>query len=324
MTDYDIFNGDADGICALLQLRLAEPRASHLVTGVKRDITLVEKVSAASGDRLTVLDVSFDKNRQGVIDALNNGAELFYVDHHFAGEIPSHENLSTSINTAANVCTSLLINEHLRGQFPEWAVIGAFGDNLKVAATRIAEANKLAPESLPLLERLGVLINYNAYGASTDDLLFEPAALYKRFAEYATPSAFLEDDSATFTVLDSGYDQDMTNAANAKALFERDYAKVIMLPDATWARRVSGVYGNALANEFPHRAHAVITEQADAGYLVSVRAPLANKTGCDEICRQFPTGGGRKAAAGINDLPVDQLSKFIDTFERFYAAMQIE
>ena len=26
MADYDLFNGDADGICALLQLRFAEPR----------------------------------------------------------------------------------------------------------------------------------------------------------------------------------------------------------------------------------------------------------------------------------------------------------
>ncbi len=39
--DYDIFNGDADGICALLQLRKAEPRDAQLVTGVKRDINLL-------------------------------------------------------------------------------------------------------------------------------------------------------------------------------------------------------------------------------------------------------------------------------------------
>ena len=39
---YDVFNGDADGICALHQLRLAEPRpTAELVTGVKRDIRLL-------------------------------------------------------------------------------------------------------------------------------------------------------------------------------------------------------------------------------------------------------------------------------------------
>ena len=44
MSDYDVFNGDADGICALTQLRLAEPRpTATLVTGVKRDIDLLQK-----------------------------------------------------------------------------------------------------------------------------------------------------------------------------------------------------------------------------------------------------------------------------------------
>ncbi|MFA0622220.1 DHH family phosphoesterase, partial [Vibrio sp. 10N.222.49.A4] len=43
---YDVFNGDADGIIALLQLRLSEPRKSVLVTGVKRDIKLVSQVAS--------------------------------------------------------------------------------------------------------------------------------------------------------------------------------------------------------------------------------------------------------------------------------------
>ena len=43
MTHIDIFNGDADGICALTQLRNAEPVQSTLITGVKRDIALVSK-----------------------------------------------------------------------------------------------------------------------------------------------------------------------------------------------------------------------------------------------------------------------------------------
>jgi len=62
MQFYDIFNGDADGICALQQLRLEEPRASVLVTGVKRDVRLLERVNAAAGDELTVLDISLRAN----------------------------------------------------------------------------------------------------------------------------------------------------------------------------------------------------------------------------------------------------------------------
>ena len=68
MRQIDVFNGDADGLCALQQLRLAEPADSVLVTGVKRDIALLERVSAGAGDLVTVLDVSLDTNRQAWFD----------------------------------------------------------------------------------------------------------------------------------------------------------------------------------------------------------------------------------------------------------------
>src|SRR5690606_33413508 len=99
-----------------------------------------------------------------------------------------------------------------------------------------------------------------------------------------------------------------------------DKTAVFMLPDAPWARRVSGVYSNELANNNPGRGHAIITQNKDGTYLVSVRAPLTNKTGAVDLCKQFPTGGGRAAAAGINKLPSDMLKTFVDTFTRFYQA----
>ncbi|MGB1439695.1 MAG: DHH family phosphoesterase, partial [Luminiphilus sp.] len=49
---------------------------------------------------------------------------------------------------------------------------------------------------------------------------------------------------------------------------------------------------------------------------VSVRAPLANRTGADTVCRQFATGGGRAAAAGINLLPANSLDRFIDVMRQ--------
>ena len=78
------------------------------------------------------------------------------------------------------------------------------------------------------------------------------------------------------------------------------------------------MFGNDLANQAPDVAHAVLTEKSDGSLLVSVRAPLNNKQGADEICRQFDTGGGRAAAAGINRLDANELSKFIDVFSGFY------
>jgi single-stranded DNA-specific DHH superfamily exonuclease len=97
-----------------------------------------------------------------------------------------------------------------------------------------------------------------------------------------------------------------------------DSHALFILPDEKWARRVSGVFANSLAQQFPTRAHAMLTRQSDGGFLVSVRAPLENKTGADELCRQFPTGGGRKAAAGINKLPADQMSAFRDAFTQAF------
>ena len=55
MAYFDVFNGDADGLCALQQLRLAEPRAATLVTGVKRDIALLRRVPRVAGASVTVL-----------------------------------------------------------------------------------------------------------------------------------------------------------------------------------------------------------------------------------------------------------------------------
>jgi len=89
MTHFDVFNGDADGLCALTQLRNAQPREAQLITGVKRDINLLEKVQAGPGSKVTVLDVSLDKNRAGLERALAAGADVLYCDHHFAGEIPN-------------------------------------------------------------------------------------------------------------------------------------------------------------------------------------------------------------------------------------------
>lgn len=318
MADIDIFNGDADGICALTQLRNADPRDATLITGVKRDIALVGKAEISAGDRVTALDISFDKNRDGVVRALEAGAEVLYVDHHFAGEIPDSDRLTTIIDTDANVCTSLLVNGYLNGAHVEWAVTGAFGDNLKASARTIAEPMGLSEEQLTLLENLGIYMNYNGYGSSLEDLHFTPADLFRLVRPYPTPFAFVEEAAETFEKLETGYREDMAAAASIEPSRATDQVAVFILPNQAWARRVSGVYSNDLANASPARAHAVLTERVDDTYLVSVRAPLENKRGADDLCRQFPTGGGRAAAAGINALPANQLDAFIDAFSAMY------
>ena len=318
MTNYDIFNGDADGICALLQLRLAEPREAQLVTGVKRDISLLKRVDATAGDRLTVLDISMDKNRDDLHRVLEAGAEVFYVDHHFAGEVPASAALRSMINEAPDVCTSLLINHYLRGAYLSWGIVGTFGDNLKKSAQGMAKQADLSAEQLQRLENLGIYINYNGYGSDLADLHFDPADLYQLASAYADPLDFIADGAEHYQRLETGYQQDLSAAEAIQPLTTDSAVAVFELPDAPWARRVSGVYSNNLTNQHPDRAHGVLTAKANGNYLVSVRAPLNNKQGASALCRQFPTGGGREAAAGINDLPAAMLGQFIDALRQAY------
>lgn len=309
MNVIDVFNGDADGICALHQLRLANPQESTLVTGVKRDINLLKNVKANRDDHITVLDISLDKNREGLQECLDAGANVIYFDHHFSGEIPNDQNLESHIDTDANMCTSLLVNEYLNSQYLAWAVTAAYGDNLFVAAEQAAKSLNLSREELEQLKLLGTCINYNGYGASLDDLIFTPEKLYQKIKPYSDPFDFINNESA-YQVLVKGYHEDIAHAEALKAEYESDSHSIVILENEKWAKRVSGVFANQLAQENPNRAHAMLTKDNDNGFVVSVRAPLNNKTGADVLCRQFETGGGRKAAAGINHLPQEEYEDF--------------
>ncbi|MDA8129164.1 MAG: acetyltransferase [Betaproteobacteria bacterium] len=309
----DVFNGDADGLCALHQLRLDDPTDSILVTGPKREIGLLKRVEARAGDRVTVLDVALSKNREALDRILEAGAHVRYFDHHQPGDIPEHPRFEPHIDTDANVCTSLLVNRYLQGRHLPWAVAAAFGDNLADAARQAAISLNLTPDRLAQLQSLGECLNYNGYGETLDDLFYDPAELYRQVRPFADPFAFIAESSAYRTLL-AGYQEDMARALAVDAVDARAAGRIFMLPAEKWARRISGVFGNRLAVESPAQAHAVLTARPDGGYVVSVRAPLQTKSGADELCSQFDTGGGRKGAAGINHLPESEAGRFIARF----------
>ena len=323
MAQYDVFNGDADGLCALQQLRLAssgsvsEASAAVLVTGVKRDIKLLAQLQVAAGDRVTVLDISFDKNREDSLRLLDAGASIQYFDHHFAGEIPEHPNLETHIDTAPETCTSLIVNQYLQAKHAAWAVTGAYGDNLYKSAENLALELGYNEAQCEQLKELGTYLNYNGYGASLEDLYFAPDALFKRIQPYESPFDFIANDEA-FKQLQSGFASDMANARATEPVLETERHSLLVMSDSTWARRVSGVYANEMARSAPDRAHALLNEMADGTYRVSVRAPLNKRVGADALCRAFPTGGGRQAAAGINELPKAMYQEFVEAFTQAF------
>jgi len=316
---YDVFNGDADGIIALVQLRLAEPRDSILVTGVKRDISLLKQVPVEQARSVTVLDISMEKNIDALSALLENKIDIFYVDHHRTGDIPQSEQLTALLNTDANTCTCLLVNEHLKGKYVNWSITAAFGDNMNEAAVTLANKHGLNDHQQTQLKAFGIYINYNGYGRTVDDLHIAPTDVFKACLAYEDPLELINTPNSIFTQLAAAYKADMAEAQSAEILADNDTCKMVLLANEAWSRRVSGVLGNELANQSPGRAHAVFTLNFDDTYTVSLRAPLNNKQGADNICVQFPTGGGRTGAAGINQLPKEMLGKFIATVSEYYA-----
>ncbi len=314
---FDIFNGDADGLCALQQLRLAEPLEAQLVTGAKRDIGLLARpavAQAGAGDRLTVLDISLDRNRAALTTLLARGAQITWFDHHFAGDIPIHAGLQAHIDTSPQACTSILVDRHLGGRFRAWAVAAAFGDGLADAARALARTLPLESDAVERLRALGEALNYNGYGASEADLMIHPAALVAQMRGIDDPLRFAREAPIVHR-LGEAMRSDLEQAHALRPEHEDAAGAVYRLPDAAWSRRVSGSFAHALAAAAPQRAHAVLTPDAQAGYVVSVRAPRARPRGADTLCREFG-GAGRSGAAGIDHLPAGAVQDFIARFAR--------
>jgi hypothetical protein len=148
MTQFDVFNGDADGLCALHQLRLEAPLESVLITGVKRDVALLQRVPAQRGDAVTVLDVSAATNHDALVRLLDRGVNVQYFDHHYAGDLPRHPGLKATIDPSPEVCTAMLVDRYLGGKQRIWAIVAAFGDNLPDAARELARPLALGSERL--------------------------------------------------------------------------------------------------------------------------------------------------------------------------------
>lgn len=314
MTRYFAFNGDADGLCALQQLRLSEPGEATLVTGVKRDIALLDRVPAVAGDTCTVLDISLDTNRKGLVRLLEAGVPVRYFDHHFAGELPAHPGLTPYLDPSPTVCTSLLVDRFLEGRHRGWALTGAYGDNLTEVADELARASGLDEAARAELRVLGTCINYNAYGETLADLHVPPAELSEQMLGYADPLEFAR-TSSTFRALRDGYRDDMERARRVEPKSQRPGALLYVLPDEPWARRASGVLANDLAKAHAASAVALLSPKSSGGFMVSLRVPSDARMTADTFCRQYPTGGGRRTAAGINDLPASELERFAGDFE---------
>jgi hypothetical protein len=231
--------------------------------------------------------------------------------------VPRHPGLQAHLTTEADVCTSMLADRHIGGRHRAWAVVGAFGDNLDAAARRLAATLPLQPAQVEALRDLGDCLNYNAYGASEADLFVPPERLYRQLHRYPDPWCFIDQEPVLATIRD-GRAQDLERAWRTGPYASSAAGQVYLLPDAPWSRRVRGAWGNLLAQRSPGSAHALLTPDGSGGYVVSVRAPLSDLRGADDLCGGFPRGGGRPAAAGIDCLEPERLADFVAAFERVF------
>ena len=97
-------------------------------------------------------------------------------------------------------------------------------------------------------------------------------------------------------------------------------ALCFVLPEEAWARRASGTVANNLARAHAGAAVAILSRNSRGNYTVSLRVPADARVSADAFCRQFPTGGGRRTAAGINQLPEARCDDFFRAFEQQFNA----
>lgn len=313
---FDVFNGDADGLCALHQLRMAEPREALRITGVKRDIALLQRLAPQPGMKVTALDISLDRNVDALRQLLHGGAEVDYIDHHAARQRFEHPSLRTLIDESPQVCTALLVDQRLGGRYRPWAIVGAFGDNLLSVATAMARDHGYSEAQTQQLARLGQLLNYNAYGEAVSDLIVPPEKLYRLLHAYENPFEFIA-EALAYRQLEQGFVEDEQRLGHLQPLWRGHGAALYLLPGEAWARRLCGSLANRLMSQQGLRAVAVLTRRSDGDYLVSLRT--GEGISAEALCSRYLGGGGRVAAAGIDRLPTEQLERFIDHFAQHVA-----
>ena len=182
---FDVCNGDADGLCSVRQWRLHDPSAARLITGLKRDIALLQQVPCVAASEVLVCDLSVQRNRPALDRLLEGGAQVRWFDHHWSGPVPAHQRLDAHLDFSNEVCTSLLVDRYLGGRFRAWALVGAYGDELTAVADRLAlrdqerddrrmccECSYLQQPGTCFATQQGWLPNTSTRHAPVTDLLF--------------------------------------------------------------------------------------------------------------------------------------------------------
>lgn len=317
-----LFNGDADGMVSqhMLGMHLGPPDLR--ITGLKRDIKLLAKLPPIESGHLHVLDISLGQNEGDLAPLLaQEEIKITWYDHHESGEVQNHPRLFRHILQSPGSCTGSIVHAFCGRRFPLWAAISAFGDNLPVTADALAGEGSATEEEKALLRKSGQLLNYNAYGESPADVLFAPLDLAQEMSAFTSALEFCR-QSRIFSPLEKQFAMDEENFQNLKPILQTASAKVYQVPAEPWARRFSATWVNQTILKNPHQALAILYPRQDGNFMVSIRAPRGGEPApsAADLAAEFPTGGGRKLAAGINSLAPMDLTRFLNRMADFFKA----
>lgn len=315
MKYYDLFNGDADGLISLHQYRMFFPKNSKPISGVKRDVKLLRHMLDVKNSNITVFDVSHRSNMDYVEPILAKGNKITWFDHHEADYYITTSNFRMNLDTDPSCCTSWLVDQYIDGAHRPWTIAGAYGDNLDQLVERINPA--FSQQTLDILKEVGQTLNYNGYGYEITDLTVDPVDVYNDMKQYESPFKYYM-QSETFTTIREQMLQDQRDLNSSEIMYDDTHCQVVLLPETKAAIRYSGIYSNQLTTDNPDKAFAVLT-RVEGGYRISIRAPKNAPTGASGIALQFPSGGGREKAAGINLLPLKDYDTFLSKFIQQYS-----
>ncbi len=293
------------------------PKDSEVFTGVKRDVKLLRHCTNIENARFTVFDISLLSNRDNVNTILNKGNSIRWFDHHEPGDTDLGDDFEIFVDADPNCCTNILVDKFLEGLYRPWTICGAYGDNLH------EQAEKLNPcfneSSMSQLKEIGETLNYNGYGNKESDLTVHPKDVYLDIKNYESPFQY-RDKSDVYYKIHTQMKSDEAELSSSEIMHDTQTGKVILLPDSRASIRYSGIYSNEQTTNNPDKAFAILTLVDGENYRISIRSPKTNPYGASKLALQFPTGGGREKAAGVNELPISELNQFIEKFEEVYGA----
>ncbi len=317
---FFVFNGDADGLISQHLMMLSGVEPTLRVTGLKRQIVLLERLPPLENANLHVFDISLDANRAALDRLLEKpGIRVAWFDHHEPGSLPVSPQFQAHILNARGTCTALLVHAAIRGSDPRWAAMAAFGDNIPEAAEALLRSAGASDDEASALREAGELMNYNAYGEDESDVLFHPDSVAERLIPFRDPLEFIR-DGGLFDSLRRQFREDEIQARGLAPHRERNSARLYLLPAAPWARRLGATFANRAVRENPGMAVSVLHPLKDGSYQVSIRSPRGREhfPAASDLAREFPGGGGRTLAAGINRLEAADLGRFEQRFFDFY------